>query len=142
MEFDLMSFLTSNWDKLIGLFLSARKKISKFFLRDKVKITELKKEIREKNWTIEKLSDINNELERQNKIMDKVPEGCELIHNNILFHKKTGMRYCWNCWNKLKGRERRVLTDNEYSIRCNVCGVSTQLKNPPRQADGDYDVLK
>jgi hypothetical protein len=79
---------------------------------------------------ISELEAKNSELERKARIMDEIPEGCELQHN-ILLERKTNIKYCWNCWNKINGRERRVLEGDEYSVHCRVCGIFTTLKDPP-----------
>lgn len=147
----IILFLTA----LTTLLLNLRKiskwlsNIVKYFAqKDKKRIAELEKnhsgeidkinkqhleEIAKFQNTISALEAKTCNLERQTQIMDVIPEGCELLHNNVLLDKKTNIKYCWNCWNKINGRERRVLEGNEYAVSCKVCQVHTRLREHPRQ---------
>ena len=103
------------------------------FQKEKKEIIELKNQNQEYIRRISELESQNRELERKTLIMDDVPPDYSLIYNNILLEKKSGIQYCWNCWNKVNGRERRVLEGDEYSVSCRVCGIHTQLKDYPNQ---------
>ncbi|MDD5436554.1 MAG: hypothetical protein PHX20_03315 [Candidatus Omnitrophica bacterium] len=94
------------------------------------------KDFAEKEKTfLKRISDLetkNIELDRKSRIMDEVPDGFWFLHGKVLYDKENGTYYCWNCWNKLVGRERRVLDGDEYYVSCKVCGVGAQLKEYPR----------
>lgn len=132
------TFLTSNWDKLLGFSSSGVKKLKAFLSKDKNKIAELEAQACKKDAVIAELGTIIETLEHESRVMDNIPEGCEIIQNNVLLHKKTGVKYCWNCWNKLHGRERRVLYGNDYVVKCAVCGIATHLNEFP--PDGSVPV--
>ena len=109
-----------------------KKRIAGFEKRDR---ENTEKFVKMEKAYLERISELeagNLELERKSRLMDEFPEGYWLIHNNVLHHRETGINYCWNCWNKINGRERRVLQGDEYFVKCNVCGIDTQLKKYPQ----------
>ena len=131
---------------LADKFPAVKKWLKDTAQKDKKRISELEKvhseemakinaehldEIANFKKTISALEAKTCNLERQTKIMDTIPKGCWLIEGKVLYDKENGTYYCWNCWNKIVGRERRVLDGNEYYVKCNVCGVGAKLKEYP-----------
>jgi len=111
----------------------------RFAQGDKKRITELEKQNQEYVKRIAELEAKNIELEEKTHIIGEVPDDCWFIHGKVLYDKENGTYYCWNCWNKIGGRERRVLDGDEYYVKCNVCGVGTQLKEMKLPDIPSYD---
>ena len=129
------AFFITHWDKLLTAISWLWKKLRNIINRNKNKIAQLEKEKvdiqRAHSEEMASLKQQISELERKTRAVDEVPEGFEVRQNNLLVDKKTGRMYCWNCWNKIEGRERRVLVGDEYDVECMTCKTYTKIKERP-----------
>lgn len=108
-----------------------------------IDIIKENKELQDRVLELENNVKWSDSKRKENYLEARVPPpGYRIEKNNLLIEEKSGIKYCWNCYNKINGSEFRVLEGNEYSLRCHVCGVSTILRNPPQQANNDYDIFK